>query len=511
MSTSRAHHFTLNMASGILYQVLVLILNFVSRIIFIRTLGVELLGINGLFSNILSVLALAELGMGNAFVYSMYKPLAAQDTARLTALLNYFRKLYYGIAAVVTVLGLAMIPFLKYFIHLEQPVPHTTIYYLLILFNVVASYLFVCRTSIVIADQKAYKLKIYNMVFVVFRFILQIIVLLTLQSFLLYLLVQIACVLAINIMSVRKTVQLYPFINGRDQLDKGSKREIWNTIRSFFWYQIGGVILNNTDNILISILLGTIWVGYYSNYSLIITQIVGFIGIIFTAFQAAIGSINVEANPERQYFMFRVINLVSFWLHGFCTICLVLLLNDFIALWVGSSLAMDAWTVYMAVAVFYIQGMLQPIGAFRQSSDLFKDTKAVMLYASIINLALSVWWGMAFGLAGILAATAAARLATNIWYEPYKLYQRFFKRPAASYLLGELGHAAVLIGVGTLTFLAVQGIHLSNPYLNFGSRLLVCAVAVNTGFYLSFRKTEEFKYVLGRAVNLVVKKAGKAA
>lgn len=509
MSKSRMRNSALNITAGILYQLLMLLLNFASRTIFIRILGVEYLGINGLFTNILSVLSLAELGVGSAIVYSMYKHLAEDDKTKLTALINYYKKLYNTIAAVIAVVGLALVPFLDYLVNLETPIESITLYYILFLANSVMSYLFVYRTSIATADQKSYKLKVYNMAFALIQFTLQIIVLLTTHNYVLYIIVQIFCALSVNIICTRKTVQLYPFIKGKEQLQADDKREIWSNIKSLFLYQIGGVVLNNTDNILISVILGTIWVGYYSNYSMIIAQIGGFTSIIFVSLQASIGNLNAEGDAQKQFFIFKVLNLVSFWAYGFCAVCFCILFQDFITLWLGSSFLVDMMAVYMAVATFYLQGVLYPIWCYRQTTGLFKHTKYTMFFASIINLGLSIWWGYEFGLVGILAATVVARLATNIWYEPYKLHKLFFGTSPKKYYINQMVNIVLLISVIALVSVIATGVPVYNPIVNFTIKMLICVIVPNGIFFLIFRKTDEFKYLYDKSLKKVLNKIHK--
>jgi len=495
MSRSRVKNSARNMVTGTLYQILILGLNFVSRTIFIHLLGVEYLGINGLFSNILTVLSLAELGIGSAVIYGMYKPLAQQDTAKLTALVNYYKKLYNLIAVIVAALGLALIPFLGYLVNLNEPIEHLTAYYLLFLANSVMSYLFVYRTSIAIADQKSYKLKPYYMLVAVLQFALQIAVLLLTHNYMLYVAVQVCCSLLVNILSARKTTKMYPYIKGKEELSKGEKSEILRNVKSFFFYKLGGVVLNNTDNILISIILGTVWVGYFSNYSLVITQIVAFTNIIFVSVQASVGNLNTEENIQKQYFVFKTLNLLSYWIYGFCCVCFCVLFQDFITLWLGKDFLISQTAVYMIVTTFYLQGILWPLWCYRQTTGLFRHTKYVMFFAAVINLVLSIWWGYAFGLVGILAATVVARLATNIWFEPFKLHTLFFHRSPKKYYLGQLGNAALLVGLIVLTAGIASHICLPDGLWTLVIKFVLCFAIVNGAFFLLFRKTEEFKYL----------------
>ncbi len=505
MNKSRIHNSTLNISVGLIYKIMVLVLNFVSRSIFITVLGIDYLGLNGLFTNILSVLSLAEMGVGTALIYSMYKPLAENDKTKLAALINYYKSIYIKIGIIVTVLGIAMIPFLDIILKLDKPIDNLKLYYILFLLNSVVSYFFVYRTSIVIADQKDYKLKIYQMIFSVIQVIGQIIILLTTKNYVLYLCIQIICGILVNVVSARQASKLYPYIKDNYKLEKDEKVAIWTNIKSFLYYRVGGVILNNTDNILISIIVSTSMVGFYSNYNMIIVQVAGFTSIIFSSLQASFGNLNSESNVEKSYNIFEAVNLLSFWIYGFCSVCFIVLFQDFIVLWIGDKFLLDKSVVIAAVCTFYLQGMLYPIWLYRETTGLFKYTKYTMVYASIINLVLSIVLGLKFELAGILFATVIARICTNIWFEPLKLHQIFFEKSSRGYFTKQIVNLLLLVIIITITEIISNCFILSNDIFNFILKLILCIIIPNIVFFIVFRKSREFKYICDRTLGKITK------
>ena len=177
MEKSRTDNSIRNIIFGLISQVIILFLNFISRTIFIKILGNEYLGINGLFSNILMILSLAELGIGNAIIYSMYKPLASNNREKVTAIMNLYKKIYNIIALAIFIIGLTIIPILKFIVNSNIEMKYIIIYYLLYLMNSVISYLFASKTAILNADQKMYIVKIYTLIFTVLQIIIQIVLL----------------------------------------------------------------------------------------------------------------------------------------------------------------------------------------------------------------------------------------------------------------------------------------------------------------------------------------------
>lgn len=488
---SRIHNSLRNFVVALAQQTVTLILGFVSRWLFIHVLGASYLGINGLFSNILTVLSMADLGFGSAIVYSMYKPLAEHDEDKLAALIYFYKKVYNLIALVISVIGLTLLPFLKYLVTLDNPVPCLEIYYLLLLGNTVISYLFSYRMCIITADQKSYLLNIFQFIFQIIQFILQIIVLFVLKNYIVYLLIQVICTLANNIYAAHKAKILYPYIIKKIELSKEEKKNIWDNIKSMFLYKIGGVLLNNTDNILVSIMVGTIWVGYYSNYSMIVTYITTFTTIIFTSVNASVGNLSVEKGISYQYKIYKIMDFVAYWIFSFCSICLFVLMSDFIQLMYGIEYRMDITISAIIVLNFYMPGIIRVNSIFRDATGLFKKTKYVFLFTSLINLILSVALGINWGLLGIFLATAIARLMTNVWYEPVVLFRDYFKKKPKEYFSTHLKRDCIVFVTLVITYL-LANINRNVTVLNFFYKMLVCIVVPNIFFGVLFYKKDEF-------------------
>lgn len=487
-----------NFIAGITYQFIVLLCSYILRIFFIRKLGIDYLGVNGLFSNILSILSIADLGIGSAMMYSLYKPLSEGNEQKIAALILYYKKINRIIALVFFLVGVALIPFLKYIIVLDKPFDHIEIYYLLVLSNTVISYLLYYKTIIVSADQKDYLLKIYNLIFVIAKFAVQILILIFTHSYILYLAVQILATLSNNLFSVKKAEKLYPYIKQNTiKISGDEKKELFANVKSLFLYRIGGVIVNNTDNIIISILVGTIYVGYYTNYYMIIIAIGGFCSVILTSVQASVGNLAVNGTKEDQLKVFKILNLLYFWVYAFCAICFLILLQDFILIWLGSGFLLDRITVAILIFNFYSSGMLSPFIIFREATALFRETKYIILVTALCNIVFSVILGRQFGIAGVLGATALAKLLTNFWFEPYALYVFHFKMSANRYYLTQILKFVLLAAVAALTYFTSTLFTTDNILISLVLKLSICLIIPNAVFFLLFRRTQEFAYLLG--------------
>ena len=233
MGESRIVKSSYNAIFGILYQIVVLVFSFASRTIFIKILGSEYLGINGLFGNILTVLSLAELGFSSAINYSLYKPIADHDVHKIAALMKFFKKIYYVVATVVLGIGLSLVPVLRYLVNVETDIPNLTLYYILILMQTVISYLFVYKMAIINANQQGYLVSNYGIFTYILQFVLQNAMLIMTHNFALYLSVQILCTLINNLLISHKADLVYPELKYQDRLKKSEKIAIFRNVKTF--------------------------------------------------------------------------------------------------------------------------------------------------------------------------------------------------------------------------------------------------------------------------------------
>lgn len=425
-------------------QIVMLILSFLSRTVFIWVFGVEYLGLNGIFSDLLGMLSLTDLGLNSAMVYSFYKPLAERDYQKVAALVAFYRKIYLKIAMAVLFLGLCLIPFLPYIIHTNQVINHLNIYYLFSLSNVVASYLFVYKTAILTADQKNYIIVRINIVVNIIKVLVQIVTMLLFANYILYLALDLCGNLTSNLIASKYTVKKYPFLQKKEPLSNADKKNIRNTIFSGFLYKVSSVLLNATDNLLISILVSTAAVGYYSNYLMIQSKITLFYSMIFTSAIASIGNLMVQAAVERRYQIFQMEQTVSFIACFVFIPCYILLINDFISLWLGASFLFDKVIVFAIGLNMYLGCVLQPLWSYREATGLYRRTKYVMLVCAFLNMILSIILGKIWGVFGILLASAIARVSTYVWYEPRILFKEYFHEDAKKYYI-ELARESIYI------------------------------------------------------------------
>lgn len=433
---SRTVNTAKNLSVGILTQVLSLVLSFVTRTVFVWTLGNEYLSVNGLFTNILTLLTFTDLGIGSAIIFSLYKPLADDDKAKIGQLINLFKVVYRYIALAILVLGILVIPFLTYIVN-DIPNVQEDIRFLYILFllNTVASYVYGYKNSLFIADQKNYVVITIHTVLNVLLVGAQVLILFFTHNFVLYLVALIAITLLNNIISTRYANRKYSWIAEYEhlKLDKKERYAIFTNIKNIVIYKFGSVILNGTDNIIISALIKTTLVGICSNYSMLINAVHTIINQGVAGISASIGNFNVNASKEDNENVFNQLFLLSFWAIGLVSLLMFCTFSSFVKLWLGDEYVLENYVVVIMVLGFYTLMINTIPSSYRTAMGYFKEARFAPFYAAIINVVLSIVGAKLYGLVGVFAATIFARLFTYCIIDPYYVYTKGFESSPVKY------------------------------------------------------------------------------
>lgn len=506
---SRTENVKRNAVFAIARKLTNVLLVFVGRRFFIKYIGIAYLGINGLFVNVLTLLSLAELGISTAMNVSLYKPIAEKDTHKLAAIIAYFRRIYVYIAIAVTVIGVALMPFLKYIVNMDQDIPHLYIYYLIFVLNNSITYLMTYKSSILFADQNmstVSKIEIWSNLI---KTLLQIIVTIVLKSYLLYLITDISYAFIRNLLLTHISNKEYPFLKEKATLDEEERKKIGSNIFSLFVYRISFVIINGTDNILISMLVGTVFVGFYSNYNAVSTNIESTIGLLFVSLTASIGNLVTTSDENSRYRIFRISQMATFCVCGIVCTGLLLLFQDFITLWVGNECLLDMRTVVAITIYLYYQLAMRPVWLFREGTGMYDQIKYVMLVTAFCNIVISIVLGKLIGLSGILFGTTIANVLTCFWFEPRILFKKFFNKHPSIYYRDHLINI-ILTGVGMVAcYFATRGIE-GVSVLKFIIKGVIIVAITGTIYLVRYCREPEFRHltlkVMSSAKKLISKK-----
>lgn len=357
-----------NALTNILGQILILVLNFIARKIFLWILDANYLGISGLFSSVITMLSLAELGMGTAITFSLYKPLADNNDEIILALMRLYQKAYRFIGIFILAAGIAITPLVMYMTEVEVEIPHLRWIYILFVVNTSVSYFYSYNRTLIIADQKEYRLAVIDYAGKLTLAVLQTAVLILTKNYILYLLMQIAVTFAQNYLVYRKVIKLYPVLRytGGGQIPKVILEEIKKNTLAMMLYKLAVVIVSGTDNLIISKSLGTIWVGLYSNYSMVILSVQTICSKMISSVTASIGSIVATGDKERSYQAYEIMQYICFVVYGICTVVIFVLINPFVELFLGREYLISNSTIAIVLVNFYLLGM-QGASADRKS------------------------------------------------------------------------------------------------------------------------------------------------
>ncbi len=499
-----------NIAFGFVSNFVILFMNFLQRTIFILILGQTLTGVNSLFSGILSMLSMAELGIGSALNYSLYKPVANKDYEKIKSYMLFYKKAYRVIAAVITIIGLALTPFLKYLVKNpgDNTIQELTVYYLIFLFNTVSTYFVAYKYSLVNAEQRNYIQTNITTITKIVTVVVQIVVLLVTRNFLIYLLAQAAVELLQKIFVSRYLNRLYPYLCEKkvQKLEKEETAVIITKTKALMCHKIGDVARLQTDSIIISSFIDVGVNGIVDNYNYVITYVANFVNIIFNSVLSGFGNLVATESKEKQYEVFKVYRFFACWLYGFATVGFWYLLTPLIGnLWLNDEWVIGQGIVTLILIDFYFKGGRVVLANFKIAAGVFEKDRYLALIQGGVNLVLSIGLVQVIGLSGIYVGTVVSGLMANV-IQPLIVYHDCFERKAISYFTDSLKYLCVIVGI-TLLLLPVKAAILQEvTFLRFLGMAVVITLVYNGVFWLAFGRSGEFRYLFQVVAGKFVKK-----
>ena len=486
-----------NFSTGIATTLITTLLNFISRTIFISILGSSYLGINGLLTNLLSMLSLAELGIGSAINFSLYKPIAEKDNKKIAILMNLYKKAYRIIGLLVFISGLIMMLFLDVLVKNPGNVENLRLIFLIYVINTSSSYFITYKVTLINADQKEYKLAFTNIVFNIITQILQIISLVVSKNYIIYLLMNMIVLFIQRVYINQKVTKLYPLLNEKvkDKLPKNELSVIVKNVKAMIVHKIGDYCINGTDNIIMSSFISVAIVGVYSNYAMIISMINTFIMMFFNSVTASMGNLIATETNDKKLDVFKKLNFIGFWIYGFASICLYNLLNPFIELWIGKEFLISQSILAVVILNYYLTGMRIPVNVVKTSAGLYNEDKFVPIMQSIVNLVVSIMLVQKLGLVGVFIGTLISSLILPCWHRPYIIYKFVFKKSPKEYYKTYILYLTIIISSNLIVSKLINMLFNNINIVSFIYMILICLVLPNIIFIIIFYKSREFKYI----------------
>ena len=487
-----------NMVASLISNSFSIIIGLISRLFFIKILGNEFLGLNGLLSNVVSMLCIVELGIGSAIIYSLYKPIANDDYDTIKSLMLFYKKCYRVIGFLIFFLGIIVLPFIPYFIGNTSLNINIYFSYLLFLLDAVFSYFLSYKRSLIYAQQKDYILQYIHLFYLFFLNFFQVFLLFFTKNYYLFLFIKIIFRVLENIVICLFANKLYPYLLDKNvnPLNSDVQNDIFKKIKALFFHQIGSFVINGTDNIIISKFLGLSAVGLYSNYYLVINSVRSVTKQIIGATTPSVGNLLVTESSDKQFCVFDRIRFINFWIACFCSICLYVLMDPFITIWIGKEFVLDKFVLFVLCINFYQKTMRDSFASFKSAAGIFYEDRFIPLLESFLNIVFSIIFVCIFGLAGVFIGTVVSGLILWLYRYPILVYKKLFNRSYFSYLYETLSYIIIFLILLFITVSLSSLFVISNTILYFGICILLCLFVPNMIIIILFYNNVNFKYVI---------------
>ncbi len=509
---SRTKNSMINILTGFGGQLISLVLKFVCRTIFIKTLSTSYLGINGLFSDILSMLSLAELGFDTAISYRLYKPIAENDDKKIREYIVFFKNAYRIIGIIIFGLGLLIIPMLKYLIKdydsLEILGINAGFIFLLFLFQNSSTYFFGAYRSIIVkADQKQYLLDIVGYFITICRSIAEIVILLLFSDFTIYIITITIFFIIQNLLNAYVATKHYPefFVEEKSRLGKKEKIELYKDCGALLVYKINNVVIKATDNIVLSYFIGLTVVGLYSNYLVIYGAINSILNTVFISVKASMGNLFTSDDIEKKYSFFEIMNFVAVVFYGTAAIGVSVVCNEVIEWWLGIDYVIKQPLPILIGIEILFTGIKLNLAQIRHVSGVFKQMWFRPVVGSGINVISSIVLVHFLGVSGVVLGTIFAAVFANFLIDPIVIHKYSFNnyRQSNYYYKKNLMFILVLLIIGGMDYLVCTRIFVGYGIASIIIHFLICAISVPIGFISIFWNRYECIYLRNKLLGII--------
>lgn len=491
----RTKNATRNIVFGLILKIYQIVVPFIMRTAMLYLLGVEYLGLNSLFVSVLQVLNIAELGVGSAMVYSMYKPIVEDDKNKICALMKLYQLYYRIIGLVITILGLILLPFIHKMISGDIP-PNVNMYVLYILnlgATILSYWLFAYKNCLLDAHQRVDINSKIAFILTTIQYSSQLVVLIYVKSYYLYLIIALLTQVMKNIITAIIVNKMYPQYKANGKLDKKEINMINNRVKDLFTSKIGGVIVNSSDTLVISAFLGLSMLSMYQNYFFILNSIILIISIIFNSCMAGIGNSIIVETKEKNFNDFKKFTFITVWLSGICTCCLLCLYQPFMKIWVGQKYEL-AFSVVVCLCIYYfIYEINQLLNMYKDAAGIWHEDRFRPLVTALSNLIMNLILVQWIGIYGVVLSTVISMLFIGMPWLLHNLFTVLFEKKHLAGYVGRLVlYSAVTVTTSCFTYFTCSFINFS-PWIELITKGLVCIFIPNVVFWVVYRKTSEFE------------------
>lgn len=471
-----------NITYGVATQIVILLLGFISRKIILDQLGYEILGVQGLFQNLISLLNISDCGIGLAIICTLYKPLALNNRPEISSLLYFYKKVYLFLALLVFIIGIIILPFLSSLVKNSVfPINTLRIVFIIFVFDIIVSYLFSYKRSLLLADQNGYVLSLCYMIFNIGVILTQIFIAKYYYNIILFFSARLVFRIVENTMLSFVADYKYPYLKNKntEKLSPGFRRKIIDNTKALAFHYVGNYLTGGINNIVISAFIGLTAVGVYGNYSLLIVAATMIISQFSNGITASFGNMIALENEEKIIDVFEIVFFLNFVIYNTAGVTALVLITPFISMWMGETGVLPDIAVFLIVLNFYLIGISQPLGAIRASAGIFQPDKYLHILIAGLNIFLSVSLVKVFGLPGVFIGSTVCILIKEISVLPHIVYKYLFgKTPRSYYKLLILFISTTIVSF-ILVYNITKHINFGNKILEFTLKCLVCCLVPN--------------------------------
>ena len=486
-----------NIIFSLLSYFITMVFTFITQAIIVKLLGIEYSGVNGLFTNILTMLSVAELGIGTAIIFKLYEPLAKNNKQEINSWMYFYKKCYRYVALFVLIVGIIIIPLVPIIVGKTYVRENLYILYLISLFDVAFSYIMTYKRSLLYADQKNYIINIVHIGYVVLMNACQIIIIYCTKNYLYFLLVKLIYRVLENIIINIYVNKHYPYIKDKTiPISNKDKKDIIDRIKSIFVQKVSFVVNKGIDNITISLFLGVASVGYYTNYNLIATTLCGIIFQMISGFTASIGSLLTEKNKEKSYLTYKVINLINSSLTAICVVGFICCSTAFIRVWLGHKYILPLTIIISFGIYIYSDSIRRSITIYKEAAGICKEDKYVYITMAVINLIASIILCKLIGISGVIIGTAISYLYLIFYSYPKYIFAKVFDVSPKEYYIEKLKLIFIIIGVSICSYLICYFLPFKGILLFIIDGIISCIITTVILIIL-YKNTYEFEYIRG--------------
>lgn len=495
MKIDRTKNASRNILFGLMLKIYQIIIPFLMRTVMIYFMGVQYLGLNSLFTSVLQVLNLAELGVGSAMVYSMYKPIAEDDEILICALLQRYRIYYNIIGGVIAVIGILLIPYLPMLVKGDLP-DSVNIYvlYLLSLFAAVISYwMLAYKSSLLQAYQRTDITSKVVLITTTIQYGVQIVTLVLLRNYYMYITVSLVTQILNNIITAVIATRMYPNYKPIGKLPVEKSKEINHRIRDLFTSKIGAVVVNSADTIVISAFLGLTMLAIYQNYFYILNSVIGFVSIIFGSCMAGIGNSIIVESKEKNFNDLKKLTFIISWIAGFCATCLLCLYQPFMDIWVGENLKLEFSVVVCLCIYYFIYEINQMLNTYKDAAGIWHEDRFRPLVTALVNLGMNLVMVQFWGIYGVILSTVLSMLGVGMPWLLYNLFTVLFEKEQLPIYLKRLFFYVGVSSTGCILTYMLCSIVNVNSVINIVLRGGLCCIVPNLFYFVLYWNMPEFK------------------